>query len=111
MLVRRAPPGGAPVGVALVVAQAPRSPPKPVRLPAVRLRPHRQRQRRLPGVRDGGSKGDDSMKRVLRWLWNGLAMLSLVLCLLTAFLWARSGRQVDYLEYFGPSSERQTQSS
>jgi hypothetical protein len=48
------------------------------------------------------------MKRFRRWLFNGLATLSLILCIGTTILWARSynvlyifGRVFSYQQYPG----------
>src|SRR5436853_107726 len=45
--------------------------PRPWPLPDLLLRPHRQRQRRLPGVRRGRREGD-RMKRLGRWSLSAL---------------------------------------
>ncbi len=58
-------------------------------LPHLRLRPSRLTQS-LPRVRNGDHDKGDSMKRVLRWLLNGLTVLSLLLCVATVVLWVRS---------------------
>jgi hypothetical protein len=54
----------------------------------------------MPFKRNDGVK----MRRFGRWIFNGLAVLSLVLCVTTAVLWVRSYRVADSLRmiYFTP---------
>jgi hypothetical protein len=46
-------------------------------------------------MRDGGDEGGD-MKRFRRWLFNGTAAISLLLCVAMVVLWAVGG-----IHYFG----------
>jgi hypothetical protein len=66
----------------------------------LRLQPHRQHQRRLPGVRnayDGGGEG------VKRWALNIATVLSLLLFIGTSVLWVRSYWVAEYFGFFHSS--------
>jgi hypothetical protein len=46
--------------------------------------------RTLPRVRDGNPGEGGIVKRLLRWSWNALTVLSLLLCVATVVLWVQS---------------------
>ena len=56
-------------------------------------------------MRDARSRErDDDVKRPLRWLLNGLAALSLLLCATTCALWVRSYFRCDDLVWWTPNT-------
>src|SRR4051794_14814257 len=70
-------------------------------VPRLRLQPHRQHQRRMPRVRDGGGgEGGYSMRRKA---FGFVSALSLLLCVATMVLWVRSYNKFDDLDRFTTS--------
>jgi hypothetical protein len=61
-------------------------------LPLLRLQPHRQHQRLVPGVRHADDCGGEGVRR---WAFNLASVVSLLLCAGTAALWVRSYWRAD----------------
>ena len=54
-------------------------------------------------MRDGSCEGEE-MKRLRRIIFNGLTVMSLLLCIATAGLWVRSYKVQDFWDYYCPGA-------